>query len=199
MGLSYLLDTNNMIYNIVFVSGNISAAWLCVLPKVQKTSNTKLLPPTFSTFLPQNTRSNTIYAHTDHALILADFRCSFGWIWNNTIKENDVNFFREKREATKYVYEYSQLLLYYITTTSYFRFMVQLLFILSYTWLYLPHNNNTFIQYIHCGDVVDRKCLKRNNVAFSIKLTFVQFSYHDLQNVEINYWCIILSTFYVSI
>ena len=61
----------------------------------KKTSNTKLFPLTFI-FLSQNTRSNTIYAHTDHALILADFRCSFEWIWWNTIKENDVNFLREK-------------------------------------------------------------------------------------------------------
>ena len=101
----------------------------------QKWSRKHLIPNYFRwlfTFLPQNTRSNIIYAHTDHALILADFRCSFEWIWNNTIKKNDVNFLREKREARKYVYEYIQkphtlLLLLYFSFNSWFNWFLDAL------------------------------------------------------------------------
>ena len=83
----------------------------------QKWSRKHLIPNYFRwlfTFLPQNTRSNIIYAHTDHALILADFRCSFEWIWNNTIKKNDVNFLREiGKQENMYMNIHTNLILYY--------------------------------------------------------------------------------------
>ena len=55
-----------------------------------------------------------MYAHTSHALILADFLFSFEWIWNNTIKKNDVNFFREKGKLENmYMNIHTSLILYY--------------------------------------------------------------------------------------
>ena len=90
------------------------------LLKVDKNiSTTKLLPLTF-VFLLQNTRSYIMYAHTSHALILADFLFSFEWIWNNTIKKNDVNFFREKEAIENtYIYMCMNICSSHTTTSSY--------------------------------------------------------------------------------
>ena len=129
------------------------------LLKVDKNiSTTKLLPLTF-VFLLQNTRSYIMYAHTSHALILADFLFSFEWIWNNTIKKNDVNFFWEK-EAIENTYIYMYMNICSSHTTTYllihFRFMVQLLF-RRLTHGY-EHNTNYSID----SDPADPQCLRHS-------------------------------------